>query len=629
MPTKKWSIPPFLDTFSLAAAQGDFGGSCTAIVYHVRDPALKRFCCFDGGGQGWFRVEPRPLLMQLGNGPVAFGANRIGMDTPVYLFLHVLSPSSLGAFGSEQSACWYFTMASLTAPFKNTFAERSWSPWSNLVYSKRCIRSAGTRASKATRVFVLIGSSLVCNLGLGIRHGRRRGRTSWKSMAIASSRIELLVDADAFNIEMIRSAISSLEQGCRYQVHTTLFLEPGRLQNKTWAKFLREPGIGFQAVHRRSVELEREPNDEAIVHAMGKLSGRSDVHTLALLTADMDFVGPVSELQELGHRIIVLVQANNFGLFSSYKRTGAKVVGLASSSDTRSKVSAVLHLDGTGSVQLGPTQEPAYETFVAQEHEVVKLLRDLRYTQGERSFVNHACAKFWIANGVGSLTVYPHKSLVAEVHGFVTQRTGKRSWKCNSGKSVYFLPATNPGRLSARQVGTYGNHWAEAVYQAGGPFMLEDSPDLTVEALTKLGFLDNDLNSDLPEAMFVFANVSTNKQKLRKLRMLPGPDEKDTEVSKKLHSAFVSTKSNGMWQMMKKQASTMQRVMQILKKANLIPRADCSEYSCEEIFAAMKAYANQRQLPRMQTFNGLRFRILRHDARRAPNMRREADFARR
>ena len=453
-------------------------------------------------------------------------------------------------------------------------------------------------------------------------------RIGWKTTAVASSRLELLVDGDVFSIQLIRSAISRLEQESRHKVRTTLFMEPERLQNKKWAEFVGESGVTFQAVGRRSVELGREPNDEAIVDAMQKLSGVSKVDCVALMTQDTGFIRPILALQDQGKSIMVLTEESRFTLISTYQVAGVTIVGLQPVIDRCPKVLAVLLPNGTGSVKLGARfQEPSYETFVAQNQRVTKLMKDLGYRGGGRSFSGHECAKFWCANGLGPLTVWPYKAAVAGVHDFVT-RSSKSSWEPNSGKLAFVLPITKPSRITSRQLETYGSELAKAVFNGGGPFVLEDSPDLTAEALTKLGFLDDGLNADLAEAMHVFLNVAENKKALRKLGALPGTYDRCLDVDMKLREAFLSTASAGTWQIMRNQVTAMSPVVHILERAKALPRKADSKYSDEELFEAMKVYVEQRHLPRARTFNGLRFRVLRYNERKDPTMRMEVDFDR-
>lgn len=101
------------------------------------------------------------------------------------------------------------------------------------------------------------------------------------------------MDADSASIELIRAGIQSLEQGDKREVVTTLFIPPVRLRNKVWAKFIQEPGIKYEAVHRRSLEKMREPVDEAIVRTMFKRSNCSSSDGLALLTEDTGFLKPI------------------------------------------------------------------------------------------------------------------------------------------------------------------------------------------------------------------------------------------------------------------------------------------------------------------------------------------------
>ncbi|CAL1140409.1 unnamed protein product [Cladocopium goreaui] len=234
---------------------------------------------------------------------------------------------------------------------------------------------------------------------------------------------------------------------------------------------------------------------------------------------------------------------------------GVEVVRLQLASDRASKVRAVLHPNGSGSVKLSAEfRLPSFDDFTAQEHTVVKLMKDLGYR--------------WL------------------------------------------------------DLETYGNIQSRAIFRGGGPFMLPDSPNLTAEALRRLGFLDDGLNGNLAEAMLVFANLSDNKNTLRRLGMLPDPEDKSLDVERKLRSAFLSTASPGKW--CRNETALSQKVLQTLERADMLPQKGPSEYSHEEIFEAMKSFVSRQKLPRMHTFNGLRFRIRRYIERKNPSMRKEA-----
>ena len=344
------------------------------------------------------------------------------------------------------------------------------------------------------------------------------------------------------------------------------------------------------------------------------------------MTGDTGFLGTIVELKDLGNSITVLVEENKFGTISTYECAGVEVVRLQLASDRASKVRAVLHPNGSGSVKLSAEfRHPSFDDFTAQEHTVVKLMKDLGY-RCQDGYLGHQCTKFWFTNELGSLTVYPHMASVLAVHDHVTQG-GRRSWEHNGDRLAFFLPTTSKGgRGRWLDLETYGNIQSRAIFRGGGPFMLPDSPNLTAEALRRLGFLDDGLNGNLAEAMFVFANLSDNKNTLRRLGMLPDPEDKSFDVERKLRSAFLSTASPGKW--CRNETAVSQKVLQTLERADMLPQKGPSEYSHEEIFEAMKSFVSRQKLPRMHTFNGLRFRILRYIERKDPSMRKEVDFRR-
>ena len=224
---------------------------------------------------------------------------------------------------------------------------------------------------------------------------------------------------------------------------------------------------------RHSVAIASEPNDEAIVHAMQELSRLSDVHGLALLTGDTDFVAPISKLQDMGTRIQVLVEARKFGTISAYKSAGVEVLPLKLLRKRRSKVLAVLHPDGTGSVKLDSTlQHLPYDRFVIQEQTVMKLMRKLGYRQEAGGFLHHECAKFCFANQLGPLTVFPHQVSVACVHDLVNQCAGNKSWEGNADNLCFFA-SLYEANTNVTQMNTYGSSQNRAVFRGWWPFHFE------------------------------------------------------------------------------------------------------------------------------------------------------------
>ena len=131
--------------------------------------------------------------------------------------------------------------------------------------------------------------------------------------------------------------------------------------------------------------------------------------------------------------------------------------------------------------------------------------------------------------------------------------------------------------------------------RGGGPLMLKDSSYLTSETLQKLGFLDDHENADLTEAMFCFLNSSMNKT----------TGAPSIHVEKQLRQVFLSNSFSGHWQFCKKSATVLQPISMILRQAKILSPQSSSEPT--------NTYAKSQQLPRMVAFNGLVWRILRHN----------------
>ena len=192
----------------------------------------------------------------------------------------------------------------------------SLSPWQR-ISSADCGTAPKPRSSLQWS-HSLVLSSLVGFLSLCSRGQRTRKPQVW----LASSRTKLLVDGDCHSIDGIRLAIRCLEEHCGETVHTTLFAPPKRLLSKKWRKFIEEDGMSFQPIHRASIDLSAEPNDQALAEAMRQLF-KLQV-SVALLTEDSDFIEPIVDLEEIGANITVLLPENLYGLIHRYKRHGVK-----------------------------------------------------------------------------------------------------------------------------------------------------------------------------------------------------------------------------------------------------------------------------------------------------------------
>ena len=471
---------------------------------------------------------------------------------------------------------------------------------------------AGDQGSRFWR-FCLAGA--VAARLVGRRQSVRYGRVQQAS----KTRTELLVDADQHSIEMIREAISCLKSQGR-QVHTKVFAPPGRTRSKKWQQFMKDPKIKFQPV-ARSADHSAEANDEAISLAMRELSTQSTrVGCIALLTGDIGFLDTMMELKAAKPRFTLLVPEEKFTAAGRYQDAGLEVLTLKRRSQG-SCVRAVLQDDGRGSVELS---DP-YMSFDNKGEEggaglVMAFLTDLGYWK-ENEYLLPACGKFWYANGLGSLVVHPTQLATIAVEKIISSRT--QSWKPYNDDLGFFFPVSAACKFTDQDREVYGNRLARSIFRGGGPFVLEDSDTFAIEALSRLGYLDHDLNADEHEAMLCFMNTSDNKQRLRKLDLLPTATDRSQDVKDKLRKAFLSNRTPNQWTMWFK-TSFRKPIQQILSKEKLIKK---SQRSNDEIMKAMKAYAKKHQLAPRRTFNGLAQQIAYHNNTNH-NKRAMIDFGR-
>ena len=418
--------------------------------------------------------------------------------------------------------------------------------------------------------------------------------------------IVLLVDADIHGIELIKQGISCLRK--MGEVQTEIFAPPERLENKQWAAFLQEPGITLRPVPR-STKRMHEPNDRAIISSMRKLANGS-APRIALLTSDGGFASAFVDLQASRSSFMVMVPEKSRLVAKCYEEIpGLELLKLRPKEKSGSRVRAVLHADGTGSVHLA---EPFDEMFDDDEMEqsVRNFLDDLGFSRGTE-YLSQAIPKFWLANNLGSLTVYPEFTSIPKVYNILNESRRAQSWKRYKSQAAFLLPTGTQGKITDKQRRIYGSRGARAVFRGGGPILLKDSKKLTSQALKRLGFLDDNLNADENEAMFCFINLPNNKNPLRKLGLLPEPTDNTRTVKEKLRQALLSHASPGEWQVRNKADNSTKKMQQLLQKEGLLSTSQlgCAQH---EMLEAMKRYVKKHQLQRMQTYNGLACQLNHH-----------------
>ena len=418
---------------------------------------------------------------------------------------------------------------------------------------------------------------------------------------------QLLVDADGVGIAVIEEAIKKLQDEGN-EVRVTIFAEPRRPNNKKWRRLLQEPYIQFKAVARAKDHV-KEANDHAIATEMLNLSNVTKQGGMALLTPDAGFAKTILQLG-IRERVVVLVSGYNREAIERYERESIRVLRLHTSKSAQNpKVRALLRNDGTGSVQLaGPYESGEHgESIEAVQKFLQNLGYDVERGKRTRTFMIQATAKFWFMNQLGSLTVFPSQLATVAMEQ-VVQSSTRKSRERYSGNLAYVLPIAGAENKSKRTIKRYGSGLAKRIFHGGGPLMLYDSPSMVEEALRKLGYLDDALNSSLQEALLCFVNANYNKLHLRLIDRLPKSGDTLSDVSKRIRAALLSHGTRGYWQSWS--SNSVERISRILKQAGILDIG--GEQSLQDLFEAMRVYARVEQLPPMRTFNGLAWRISRH-----------------
>ena len=133
--------------------------------------------------------------------------------------------------------------------------------------------------------------------------------------------------------------------------------------------------------------------------------------------------------------------------------------------------------------------------------------------------------------------------------------------------------------------------------------MLKDSEGMVPHALTQLGYLDDEMNADVLEAMLVFVNIADNRNALRKqVGVLPTLGDSPAEVEEKLRHAFLSHLTDGQWRTAPKDGD----VRKLLRDKGFLDSANTTR---QDVFQAMAEFARQHRLPKMKTYGGYAFRI--------------------
>ena len=400
----------------------------------------------------------------------------------------------------------------------------------------------------------------------------------------------LLVDADHQPIQVIEEAEEALGgKG----VHVHVFANPERRQSKKWSKLLDRANFSFHPVERASGTID--PNDAAIMTEAKVLANLQWTRRIAVLTKDRDFVPLAHVVKELGKEAIVLTGRALHGTKRFYEDAGVQVLMVGEAS-ARSQVQAILNPDGSGKITFAQTEDEGVD-MGGMIDEVMEFLIKLDYAGDKTWSPLQPCVKFWFQHNLGPLVVFPSLHPVKKVRKVLDDKK-KLVWTRYAQDRAFLLPITHKAsRIPANTREKYGTGQAKAVVEGGGPLLLPNSERLVMDVLTKLGYLDDGFNSDPLEALLVFINASTNKNNMRKLDAMPADEDTSSTIRSKLHQALMCGSLPGQWM----KAPSDAYIKKLLVSRKLL---DTVREPKIDVLTAMQAYAREKHLPSMKSYNG-------------------------
>ena len=424
-----------------------------------------------------------------------------------------------------------------------------------------------------------------------------------------SDAVQLLVDGDQHSIKEIEMAARLAGSA-----EAVVFAAPGRLNNRKWQHFFQGQGVTFRPVQREDSE---KPGDAAIIAAMELFIAGPSSRT-ALLAADRDFAPVVCRAAASGKEVMVIVPEKRIHVADLYRPLpSVQVQLLKPDTPSVSKVKAVLYSGGRGKVQL--CRPIAKQNRILELAYIKARLTDLGYCQPDQQsgFMVSPIAKFWHANRVDPLVVYPLHCGITQLHAVLAE-TGTVDWKPYTAKSAFCLPSRWP-RKTKKKIDRFGSTLAAAIHAGGGPFILCDASDLASKALRRLGYPNWPCDSDVREALLVFINSSSNKYKLREMGLLPCRSDTVADVQSKIRRAFLNSNSSGEWQL----GPADSRVRRLLSAEKMLSSQHADK---AEMLYTMKKYLKQKRWPDMNSYIGCVWCIYRHLNLADPSRRSLVEF---
>lgn len=338
------------------------------------------------------------------------------------------------------------------------------------------------------------------------------------------------------------------------------------------------------------------PNDMAISIDATRFALEGRVDAIALSGCeDLDFLYLVEKLTDIGFPVITLFQEGLYDARASmFQSAGAQIVTYKRDTGLP-KLKAVVLPDGTGSWK-SVRGKSAFKYPVNASEDLASLLRYHGYIESDSDPLELAFAKFCFVNALCPVTVWPTDAVLADASSAVEFKHNE-AFKRNPRDLALVIPY-NEFKLSAKGKSRYGSRTCGELATAGEPFILKDSDTLPDEVLRKLGYLDDDLNSDFVEACDVFCNNKKNRRNLKDLGIAVTSFSCEHMRRALLRGIFLSSRVFPVWQ----RAPRDQNVREFLHAQGFVHTAKASR---AKIFAALQAYAATHGLVLHKTYNRL------------------------
>lgn len=381
-----------------------------------------------------------------------------------------------------------------------------------------------------------------------------------------------------------------------------------------WQERMASLGINSVEVLRR-MGGKRDPNDMAIAMAATRLASGGNKWSFALAVQDADFLLLADQLRHWGHDVTLVVpQGYRLGLCQAFEMAKMQVVTYdfvpEDGNVGRALYKAVLNPDG----------KATFEANICVDLKVhdCGALRDtfqkLNYLLCSEDPLLPAIARFFYANQLCPRTVWPQPLAISEAINVIAHHDSQ-DWRSNPGNLAFVLPLGTQSQTTASIRREYGSSLCRSLCIGGGPFVISDSEDLALRVLRKMGYLDNDLNADVGEAVDVFCQTGSNK---RSLEVLGSAIPSSFHVEAKLlllRSSFLSHKSIGAWKVAPSDKSVRQR----LAAQGRISTANVTK---AEVLQAMQLITKQEDRPFRKTYNGFLMDMHVREHRAHPHLRR-------